>query len=250
MSYIYTKSVNVPRLEQEIRASAIPVALDNIAQSGETVTITFKLVLAVEEKQVLDTVIANHVNTPLPAPVDPTDSEGAKLTRPKVTKTGWHYQYHGVEIITGKAAKSFKINPTTLQKVDTGLITTKLYALDPDNNGTLIETLDEEAALVTVIEWFPNFDMEIRGGQMVQADPPNVDVYFQAYNVIGSLHIPFTQGAINLRHFGSGSIIDADGQAAKPIPNGYGKFKLIFHHDAGVHHGANIMFLLYKAVGA
>lgn len=250
MMYTYSKAINSPRLELEIRSSAIAVALDYISQSVLTVNIVFKSVLSLEENAILDNLITAHINTALPFQAEPIDSEGARLSRPKVTKTGWHYQYHAVELITGRQAKSFYIHPTTFQKIGTGFVTTKLYCLDVNNNGTYVETADEAAALVTVVEWMPNHDMELRGGQMVQAVPPTQDVYFQAYNVIGSLHIPFTQGSINLKHFGQGSIIDADGQAAKPIPNGYGKFKLIFHHDAGVHVETNIMFLLYKAVGA
>jgi hypothetical protein len=250
MKYSYVKSINVPRLESEIKASAIPVALSFITTSGFNTDIYFKAILAFEEEALLTSIVNAHINTPLPTAPKQTDTEGADLVRQKVTRAGWHYQYHAVEMSTGRQAKSFRIDPVTFQKVNTGFVTTKFYCLDINNNGSYVETADEEAALVTVVEWMPNHDMELRGGQMVQAVPPTQDVYFQAYNVLGMLHVPFTQGAINLKHFGQGSIIDADGQAAKPIPNGYGKFKLIFHHGAGVHTETNLMFLLYKAIGA
>lgn len=71
-SYNYTKEIHSSRLEQEIRDSAIVTALDYINVVGaDAVTIYFKDELSLEDEDILDSLVDNHVPTPLDA--DPKD---------------------------------------------------------------------------------------------------------------------------------------------------------------------------------
>lgn len=65
----YTKEINSDRLSQEIRLSAITVALDYINTAGTSVNIFFKADLSESEITLLDAILASHVNTPLPSAV-------------------------------------------------------------------------------------------------------------------------------------------------------------------------------------
>lgn len=248
VKYSFSKAVNAAKLDVEIRASAIITAIDYITSTPTTVDIYFKSTLSAGDEALLSTIVTDHVNTPLALSAEPQDSDGSRIIRPKATKTGWHFQFHGIEVELGKVAatKCFKINPTTFVKEDLGFASSKIY--ESDGNGGYVETNTEANAVVTVIEWLVNHDMELRDGQLSQAGPPTGDVYFQAYNIVGPYAVPFTTGAVNLKHFGVGAIIDANGQAAKPISAGMGKFRLIFHHSAGEAHKINVVFKLYKAV--
>lgn len=256
--YTFSKEVNSPRLQKEIQDSAIVVALDYIQTSGSNLDIWFKDVLSASDETLLGDLVTSHINAPLPELPIPVDQDGSPLSRIKVTKAGWHYQAHGIDILTAKVGggSNFYIDPITFQKVDLGFVTTKIYKSDGGSGFVEItDQAEENLALVTVVEWMVNHDMEIKGGQLSQSAPPATDVFFQAYNKVplpptytSFLHVPFTTGAINLKHFGQGSIINADGEAAKFIPNGAGKFVIMFHHNAGVSHEINMLFELFKSM--
>jgi len=73
VKYEYTKDVNASKLENEISVSSITIALDYILTKGAVVEIWFKATLSTDEKTILDTVVANHQDTPSvddPTPVD------------------------------------------------------------------------------------------------------------------------------------------------------------------------------------
>lgn len=64
--YTYTKSINSDRLTLEIQQnSSITIALDHIGVVDTTITIWFRAELSLGEKSALDTIVANHINTPL-----------------------------------------------------------------------------------------------------------------------------------------------------------------------------------------
>jgi hypothetical protein len=62
--YNYVKEVNVAKLEGEIEASSITIALGQITLLSDSLSIVFKAALSQVENDILDALVANHVNTP------------------------------------------------------------------------------------------------------------------------------------------------------------------------------------------
>jgi hypothetical protein len=163
------------------------------------------------------------------------DSDGAILSRVKVTQTGWNYQLVAVEIETSKQngayCKDHDGNAVTW-------FTHKMY----DANGA--ETQTELDAVKTVVDFEPPFDYEILGGTLRQKSVPDSDMY---YSVIGVPDVPANYGgskvfvqAVDLTFIGTGTELKADGRAPKrliysPI---YHTNKLRFQilHEAGKQH--------------
>jgi len=75
VEYPYVKAVDIPRLTAEITASTIVTALDYINVAGTNVSIFFKATLSGDDNTTLDTLVANHVNTPLDTALDPITVE-------------------------------------------------------------------------------------------------------------------------------------------------------------------------------
>jgi len=92
VKYAFNKAVDAARLQTEIQSSAITTALDFISSTPTVVDIWFKAALSNEDETTLSTIVTSHVNTPLPFAPEPSDSDGSRIYRPKVTKTGWHYE--------------------------------------------------------------------------------------------------------------------------------------------------------------
>jgi hypothetical protein len=70
--YGYIKAVDLGRLSQEILSSNIATALDYINLLDQTgVEIYFKSELSMQDRETLDLIISEHVNTPLPTVKDP-----------------------------------------------------------------------------------------------------------------------------------------------------------------------------------
>ncbi len=73
VEYDYTKDVNNSKLYREIMESTITTAIAYITAKGVDVEIWFKATLSAEDKTTLDTIVANHTDTPDtedPVPVD------------------------------------------------------------------------------------------------------------------------------------------------------------------------------------
>lgn len=64
MMYNFTKTISAGQLQNEIQASAITIAIDNIQTVGDDVTITFKASLSVGEESILDALVSAHVPVP------------------------------------------------------------------------------------------------------------------------------------------------------------------------------------------
>jgi hypothetical protein len=79
--YSYAKEVNIDRLSQEIRLSDITVALSHMDMIANTVDIHFKADLSAGETTILDTLVNDHINTPI------IEDILVKLNEPK-TSTG------------------------------------------------------------------------------------------------------------------------------------------------------------------
>ena len=67
ITYEYEKDVyDINRLVDEIRNSSITIALDHVSVFGNQLSIVFKLEISVDEKIILDGIIASHTGEPLP----------------------------------------------------------------------------------------------------------------------------------------------------------------------------------------
>lgn len=244
-TYNYTKEINIDRLTQEIQQSSIVTALDYISVEGsDDVAIVFKAALSNGDEIVLNSLVTNHVNTPLdPEPQlvqldEARDSDGVPLQRLKITANGAKFKTHHVYFKTSDldSLKERKENGTPY-----GYSTLKLY----DANGLEItDSVNESNAVKTVIEFEPDFTYEIIGGGVYQTLVPSSPVV--AYAVFAPT-IPEAYGGqvhfLNEAHMemmGIGKVIDVDGYVPKSINydsvNHSGRFNFIFHHNAGYQH--------------
>lgn len=67
MEYLYIKDqFNVAQLEQEIRNSAITVALSHVSALGNQLSINFKSLLTEPEENILTNIVQNHIPQPIP----------------------------------------------------------------------------------------------------------------------------------------------------------------------------------------
>ena len=175
-----------------------------------------------------------------------TDSNGIPLQRAKITRTGWHYQAHSIEITTSKLSGFYNSNESG---TDLGYTSVKYY------NGTTELTANTQAELdsscnKTVIFWEPSHDVEVLGGVIFQASTPANDtrLWITAVpdlpaNLGGS--VPFAQGGLNLKYMGTGQVFDIDGRTPKLLPYNAtyhtNKFKLTLTHNTGTQH--SLMFV-------
>lgn len=174
------------------------------------------------------------------------DEEGATISRTKAAKKGWKAQFHSIRISTATegGAHSKRRDGT-----DTGFCT---YIMK-DAQGEV--TTDPQQCVETIVTWEPQHDMEIVGGQALQKEPPNSNIWMW---VTAAAHIPeiyggsiaFTEGGINLQDIGVGGVVDFDGRASKyikydPIYHS-GAFEICLKHDAGVQHSFTLIFELFR----
>lgn len=176
-----------------------------------------------------------HLNVLKQIDTTQKDSDGAILSRVKVTQTGWNYQLIAVEIETSKTSGAY------CKDIDGNSVpwfTYKMY----DSNGQ--ETQDEMNCVKTVIDFEPPFDYEILGGTLIQKVAPDSDMY---YSVIGVPDIPSNMGgskvfvqAVDLTFIGTDTELKTDGRAPKRLvyDTTYHTNKLRFQitHEAGKKH--------------
>ena len=79
MQYTYQKFTLASRLDDEIRASSITIALDSVSTSGDETIVTFKAAISNEEKDTLDALVAAHDSTP--SLVQPTQEVTTQLEK-------------------------------------------------------------------------------------------------------------------------------------------------------------------------
>lgn len=178
------------------------------------------------------------------------DTEGAALSRVKITKTGWHFQLHGIEFITSKLNSLFNED---VDGNDLGFTSIKYY----DNTdtelvaGTQLE-LDNNC-VKTVVDWEVSQDIEVIGGLLEQSTTPSTDVRMWVIaipdlTVEQGGSIPFAQGGINLRYMANA--IDIDGKTPKLLPYDAtyhtNKFRMIVKHDVGIQCPVHMLFKLFR----
>lgn len=165
--YTYNKAVNAVKLEQEVKASSIVTALDYITSTSTAVDVWFKAALSGPDETALIAIVNAHVNTPLPLPEEPTDSDGSRIFRPKVTKTGWHYEPRFINYQVGVYDS---LNNKSLGGVDIGDATLKFY----NQAGTEMVKGGEESdaqfqarldtdCVKTIMDWWPQYTWDAIG---------------------------------------------------------------------------------------
>lgn len=246
-SYNYTKEVDVSRLQNEIEDSAIVTALDYINLEGaDDLEIVFKATLSGGDETILDGLVADHVNEPLPegpqlVQIDgPLDSDGSPMTRLKMFKTGVAVRFH---FFSFKTADLDSLHHKKLDNsTNFGFFTYKIY---DSNNVEITDPANESNAVKTVLDFEPpSIDYEIIGGKFYQASQPGSNIYVhviavpdvpEAYG--GS--VPFVSDA-NLKILPVGLAFETDGKVPKLMrysaTNHTSKLRFIFYHSTGVQH--------------
>jgi hypothetical protein len=203
-----------------------------------------KLLLNNEIEDIADVAVA--INTLKGIDASPTDDDGSKIIRSKAANAGWKAQFHSVRVST---ATSNGVRSKKRDGTDTGFCTYTMY--DINGNVTALPLLCAK----TVVTWEPNHDMEIVGGQLLQAVPPISDVWMY---VTAAAHIPaqyggsiaFTEGGINLSDVGVGGNVNFDGRVSKYIAYDAtyhsGRFYIELQHPANFQHNFTLVFELFK----
>lgn len=198
--------------------------------------------------------ISNQINFLKDIDMTPRDSDGSPLQRTKITSTGWHYQLHGVEFTTSKLdsieskkndGSSWNFTTMKFYKLVDG---SEVEITGDDLNQTYLNT----NCIKTIIDWEPNFNIDIIGGMLEQISSPTEDVRLW---VVGVPDVSAANGGskefvsnVNLKFVDS---IMIDGKTPKYLAYNAtyhtSKFRLIFRHTAGYQHKMNMLFQIFKA---
>ena len=247
------------RLDQEIRGSAITVALDYINSVSGIIYIYFKAALSESEQALLSSIVTAHTGVPLPDAQEVViaadnsiqkDTDGATLARAKITQTGWGYQLHSVEVETST------LNSIYSKKADGnnfGYSTLKFY--DENNLELTTQESIDSSCVKTVMDWEPDHSYEIIGGVLKQIQTPLSDIRIW---IVGVPDVPanyggskeFVTGGLNLRYLNDQDGVNADGRAPKKLDPSVAhtnKMRLIVRHNAGVKHKMMMLFEIFKA---
>ena len=246
--YTYSKTVNVERLHSEVVASVnLTIALDSITAKSSSVDIYMKAALTGAEETALSDLVTAHVATPLPAPTQLFDNDGAILTRPKMAATGRHYQLHGM-MFTTAGEGSFK--QPDADGVD--LAHGALVFYDHDNV-QVSGAQNMHKVCKTVIDWEPPFDYEIMGGMFHQYGSPSGELIL---NVVALPDIPAAAGgniafvlATDLRFIGPDTGLHILGHTTSELVYSAtyhtNKLRMTLHHGSGVQHDMYIGFEIF-----
>ena len=233
--------------------------VDPIPDGYEEITDEDFYLLKENNQASYDAWVASHQQIIVPPPPAPTqveivgqpkDTSDVPLSRTTVTKIGWHFQLHSIEITTAKwnGFHNKKINPITLVISDLGFVTYKLFDA---SQAQITDEANIADARITQMDWCVDHEMEIVGAIFSQNNAPTTDIYMWTFAAPGIANVPFGQGGLNLKLIGTGGTVDADGKAAKylhpSIPMaGINKFRTILKHDAGVQHTFQLSYKLFK----
>ena len=173
------------------------------------------------------------------------DSDGAILSRTKVSPTGWNFNYRMFEVQLATAGGLIN-NDQDGKSVGDATIT--LY----DING--IVTTVTANAVKTVVDIEPPYDICVVGGCLRMDIQPISDVFL---NVIAVPDVPYAYGGskvfvqnANLSYISSSIGLDADGRASKLLKYSStlhtNKFRFQFAHVAGYQFWCAILMEIYK----
>lgn len=244
--YTYSKSVNAAKLEQEVKASSIVTALDYITSTSTAVDVWFKATLSGPDETTLIAIVNAHTNTPLPLPEEPVDSDGSRIYRPKVTKTGWHYEPRFINYQVGVYGS---LNNKTVGGTDIADATLKFY----NQAGTELVKGGEESdaafqarldtdCVKTIMDWWPQYTWDAIGCIFKIMNIPAVEdlLWVMAApdfpaNLGGSVYL--CNGGVPLNFFAEKETVYLNGRGSKimefipGVPTN--KLRAIVEHSAG-----------------
>ena len=196
----------------------------------------------------LSAVLGDKLLKGLPALID---SDGVALSRPKITKTGWHFQLQSVDFQTSNLSSVYNADEG---ETDLGFASIKCF--DALDNELTTQTEADASAVRTEVYWEPTHDYEIIAASIYQNSIPTTDVRMW---IIGLPDIPknlggtvnFVHGGLNLKNLQTGQLIEIDGRTAKFMAydavNHTNKFKVVLRHTAGSKYTLTFVVKLYKS---
>lgn len=187
-------------------------------------------------------------------PAQPIDTDGSLIQRNKTTRAGWHYEPRSLDFITAKAGSLYnrKHDGATIDSgTDYGDCVLKFY----DTSGTLLTQGQNESnndfqtrldanCCKTVVEWHPQYELEIIGATVSVLNPPTGTERAYVWVIVApdvptnlGGQTPFMAGGWNLRFFTLDQTTFLDGRGIKyfPVDNVYGsnKFQVVCKHEVG-----------------
>lgn len=245
--YSYVKAVNILQLEQEIANSSIVHAVDHIDLNGTALDVYMKDAISAGDKTILDGLITDHVIDTTVAE-DQTDSDGAIIVRPKAAKKGFTYHKHHMQFTTSKANSLVEEDHKGNALNHTVLSFFKLVAGE-------LESCAEGVAEFTQIDFMPDYDYEIIGGEIQVFIKPSVDVRVW---VIAVPDVPAANGGskvmvdnCNLKYYSPDLPVNADGRVSKFMSYNAtyktNKLRFYFKHHAGVQQELQCLVEMFKA---
>jgi len=175
------------------------------------------------------------------------DSNGALISKPKFTKSGWVFKLESFDILSSKMGGSFYKDS---QGNDKPYLTEKFY----DSQGTeLLNQTDVDTSCVrSVFDWELPFTFDILAGRCGSQPAPTED--FRSWVVVAP-GIPKAQGGsvefatgINFKHSENGWYYQ-DGRTPKTLNYVDGldltKFRMIFEHPVGFQHAISCIFEIF-----
>lgn len=191
------------------------------------------------------------------------DSDQSQVTKPKTTKTGWHFEPRCISWVTGSYNSLHNVKHTG---ADHGDATLKFW--DTNRNEILRSSYASDglyqAALTlncrfTVMDWWPQVDIDIIGGVLFVKNVVAASAY--GY-IIGAPAIPaflggnvaFNTGGFDFSFFyqlGGAGQFKNDGRGVKtlvydPIYRS-NEMRFLLEHPAGYNAGIMIMYEEFKA---
>ena len=175
---------------------------------------------------------------------NPIDSDNAKLSRLKITKTGWGFQCNTVEFTTSKLSSVYH---KKADGTDWGYCTIKFYD-DEDTELTDQNDIDSDC-VKTIMQWKPTVDIEVIGGGIFQTSAPTSATRAWFYHPVSGHE--FCTGGIDLQCVGTTVPFGIDGRAPKLLPyvagQDYGTLKMIVRHSAGYEHKVTLKLEIFRA---
>lgn len=181
------------------------------------------------------------------------DVDGALIIRQKAAKKGWSFWAIPIEITTSTLGGSLYCKDSLDNSIPG--ISCKIY----DANNAEITTagllnVNLGTCVKTVIDFEPQFDYEIIGGQLRINSNPSTDIRLW---IVGAPDIPAQYGGskefasgINLKFLAPDSSFDVDGRVTKtlfydPVTH-QGKMRIILKHPAGTQVNMQVVIHLYR----
>ncbi len=188
-------------------------------------------------------------------PFDP-DTHGVAFS-PKYAPDGWYQQLFEIEFET---SKKDSVHEKDWRNNDIGFTVLKFYD-ENENELTTQEDIDN-GCVRTDVEWMPNVDYMIKGGQIGQIITPTENIYAWTQGVIlpdftGVEPTTFSEGGINMRFVGPQQKVGLDGVAGTVLyyenkklglPPGFGtnKIRFVFRHPVGHKHRFQCIFDIFR----